>query len=534
MPSVEPLLERIRAHRLKVDEDLVRLAYDFAAEAHKDNSRLSGEPYIVHPLAVAHTLADLKLDQTTIIAGLLHDIAEDTPVAQAEIEKNFGPEVGQLVAGVTKLGKLKYRGMERYIENLRKMFVAIAEDVRVILIKFADRIHNLETIQYLPAPKQERVARESLEIYAPIANRLGMGDIKGRLEDLAFPVLYQKEYAWVAGLVQERIDDLETILTTVKQRLLEELSGEGVAVIDIHGRRKHLWSLYQKLLQPQYDRDITKITDLIALRVVVPSITDCYAVLGVVHKHWRPIPGRIKDYIAQPKPNGYRSIHTTVFVKHGQLLEVQIRDLEMHRQAEFGVAAHWHYDEAGKPKRAAPAPNEHIAWIRELSDWKREYATDEQYLEALKIDVFHNRIFVFTPKGEVIDLPEDSTPVDFAYAVHSDLGTQCTGSRVNGHIAPLDTALKSGDVVEILRDKNRRHPNADWLLFVKTHLARTHIRRGARDDARSLLAKTAPAVTASRRVSAARLARSGRVATPPRTPASPRPSSPARRRGRRG
>lgn len=527
MPTVEPLLKRIRANQLKVDEDLVRLAYDFASDAHKANRRLSGEPYIVHPLAVACTLADLKLDQATIIAGLLHDIAEDTPVTGAKIEKNFGPEVAKLIEGVTKLGKLKYRGMERYIENLRKMFVAIAEDVRVILIKFADRIHNLETIKYLPVPKQERVARESLEIYAPIANRLGMGDIKGRLEDLAFPVLYPKEYAWVEGLVRARVHELETILTDVRQRLLEELSAEGIAVIDVHGRRKHLWSLYQKLLRPQYDRDMAKITDLIALRVVVPSITDCYAALGVVHKHWRPIAGRIKDYIAQPKPNGYRSIHTTVFVKHGQLLEVQIRDLEMHRQSEFGVAAHWHYDEAGKPKRGTVAPNEQIAWIRELSDWKREYATDEQYLEALKIDVFHNRIFVFTPKGEVIDLPEDSTPIDFAYAVHSDLGTQCTGSRINGHIAPLDTALKSGDVVEIIRDKNRRHPNADWLLFVKTHLARTHIRRGARDDANSLLAKTDLAVTSSRRASSARRSHSGPVSRLPRRPASRRPSSPA-------
>ncbi len=490
MPSVEPLLERIRSNGLKVDTDLVRLAYDFAAEAHKHNLRLSGEPYIIHPLAVACTLADLKLDQATIVAGLLHDIAEDTPVTSAEVEKNFGPEVAKLVEGVTKLGKLKYRGMERYIENLRKMFIAIAEDVRVILIKFADRIHNLETIAPLPGPKQERIARESLEIYAPIANRLGMGDIKGRLEDLAFPILYPKEHDWVQGLIRERIPEFETTLRDVRARLLEELAAEQIPVLDVHGRRKHLWSLYQKLLRPQYDQDITRLTDLIALRVVVPSVADCYAVLGVVHKHWRPLPGRIKDYIAQPKPNGYRSIHTTVFVKHGQPLEIQIRDMEMHRQAEFGVAAHWHYDESGKPKSGSTAPTEQVAWIRELSDWKREYATDEQYLEALRIDVFQNRIFVFTPKGEVIDLPEDSTPVDFAYALHSDIGSQCTGSRVNGKIASLDTPLKSGDVVEIIRDKNRKHPNPDWLTTVKTHLARTKIRKDARDDARALNAKT--------------------------------------------
>lgn len=489
MPGIEQLINRIEQNQLSVDRDLIRRAYDFAEQAHRSNRRLSGEPYITHPLAVACILADLHLDQSTIVAGLLHDISEDTTVGLKEIERRFGSEVTKLVEGVTKLGKLKYRGLQRYVENLRKMFIAIAEDVRVILIKFADRIHNLETIQPLPREKQERIARESLEIYAPIANRLGIGEIRGRLEDLAFPVLYPKECRWVQSILPQRLPQLEETLNQVRVRLTEELANEKITIVDIHGRRKHLWSLYQKLLRPEYSRDISKITDLIALRVVVTNVPDCYATLGVIHQLWKPLTGKIKDYIAQPKPNGYRSLHTTVFVPPGQQIEFQVRDIEMHSQAEFGVAAHWHYTETGKPNVGSLAPSEKVAWIRELSEWKQEYQTDEQYLEALKIDVFSKRIFIFTPRGEVIDLPEASTTVDFAYAVHTDLGNSCVGAKINGTLASLDTVLKSGDVVEILTDKNRKHPNPDWLKFVKTHLARTKIRKDSRDDSRELLNK---------------------------------------------
>lgn len=487
MPSFEDLQKKVDDLKLPVDRELLRLAYEFAADAHADNRRLSGEPYIVHPLATAINLANLQMDQATIIAGLLHDIPEDTPVPLSKIEQEFGTEIAQLVAGVTKLGKLKYRGLERYLENLRKMFIAVAEDVRVIIIKFADRIHNLETLKFLPAAKQERVARESLEIYAPIANRLGIGGVKGRLEDLAFPVLYPKEYAWVQGLLAPQLAGLGQALQRMRETLMTELAAQHIAVMDIHGRRKHLWSLYQKLLRPEYERDIAKITDLIALRIVTRSLADCYVVLGLIHKGWRPVPGRIKDYIAQPKPNGYRSIHTTVYDAAGQQIEIQIRDIAMHREAEYGVAAHWHYDETGKPNAGSAASSKKIAWIRELAEWKQEYQTDEQYLEALKIDVFQNRIFVFTPRGEVIDLPEGSTPVDFAFALHSEIGRQCAGARVNGAIASLDTPLRSGDVAEILTDKNRKAPNPDWLTFVKTHQARSHIRHAAREETEALL-----------------------------------------------
>lgn len=387
--TFETLLTTIKRERLKIDKDLLQLAFETAEQAHAGQTRMSGEPYITHPLAVAVKLAALRLDEETIIAGLLHDVPEDTAVTIDQIRKDFGDTVAHLVEGVTKLGTLKYRGMERYVENLRKMFIAMAQDIRVILIKFADRLHNLETLQYLPKPeKRIRIAVESVEIYAPIANRLGMGEIKGQLEDLAFPYINPDAYHQTADAMASRIVNMTGYLDELTHILQTTLRKHKIKPIDIHGRKKHIYSLYQKLQRPDIDGDITKIFDLVAMRIIVKDIEECYTVLGIIHGLWRPLPGRIKDYIAQPKPNGYRSIHTTVFGPHGQIIEIQIRDEAMHEAAEYGIAAHWHYDESGKQDLAQHALSQKLGWVRELSEWQHEIEGDEQYLDALKIDVF--------------------------------------------------------------------------------------------------------------------------------------------------
>ncbi len=437
--------------------DLRRLtdAVDFAAIAHRGQRRMSGEPYATHALATAKILLDLGLDLDTVIAGLLHDVPEDTAYTAADVEDLFGPTVAKLVSGVTKLGRLKYRGLERYVENLRRMFVAMAEDVRVMIIKFADRLHNLETLAALPPDKQQRIARESLDIYAPLAHRLGMGEVKGQLEDLAFPYVYPSEHAWVLSLLGSQYESLDRLVESMQRDLTWSMAGAKIKPLSIHGRRKHLFSLYEKLLRPEYNREVAKIWDLVALRVVLKNVADCYAALGVIHQLWRPVPNRFKDYIAQPKPNGYQSIHTTVFGPGGQPVEIQVRDEVMHRLAEHGVAAHWQYTEAGKPLSGG-AVKDKLAWVERLADWRRDFGSDEQFLEALKIDVLRKRIFCFTPRGDVIDLPEQATPIDFAYHVHSDLGHRCVGAKINDRLVSLDTALKSGDVVEILTDKNRK------------------------------------------------------------------------------
>lgn len=484
--SIDQLLTTIAATNPKADLELIRLAYEFAEKAHRGQKRKSGESYIVHPLAAAQILADMQMDQSIIITALLHDVPEDTDVTIEEIERNFGSDIAGLVAGITKLGKLKYRGVERYIENLRKMFVAIAKDVRVMIVKFADRLHNLTTLEALPPKKQYRIALESLEIFAPIANRLGMGEMKGRLEDEAFKYVYPKECKWVQNLVKERYAQKEEYLGTVMGSVKKELHASAIPFIDIHGRTKRFYSLYQKLLR--HDRDIEKIHDLVALRIIVPNIADCYAALGIIHKLWRPLKGRIKDYIAQPKPNGYQSLHTTVFCESGEIVEFQIRTHEMHEEAEYGIAAHWHYDERG-----ALLPEKRLAWIKELAELQKNFMHRIQDLESLKIDVFQNRIFVFTPKGDVIDLPEAATPVDFAYAIHTDIGNTCTGARVNDQVCALDQSLKSGDVVEITIDKKRKSPNPDWLKTVKTNHARNCIRQSSnRGLATWILSKLKP------------------------------------------
>ncbi len=467
------LRETMAKHHPDADLELLDLAYDFADKAHEGQLRVSGEPYITHPLATALILAKMKLNLPIIIAALLHDVPEDTSKTLNEIKKDFGQDIASMVWGITKLGTIKYRGMERYIENLRKMFIAMASDIRVVFIKFADRLHNLSTLKYLPPKKCYRIALETLEIYAPIANRLGMGEIKGELEDLSFQYVYPKEYEWTISQIRASYDKKTAVLEHAALQAEKFLRDADIKNFSIHSRRKHIYSLYKKLLEKA--SDVEKIYDLIAIRVIVENLSDCYAALGIVHKYWKPLKGRIKDYIAQPKPNGYRSLHTTVFCDDGEIIEAQIRTQEMHDANEYGIAAHWRYDEAGKKA----VFGKEVSWMQELTKIQKEFETKKQFLEgldSLKIDVFQNHIFVFTPKGDVIDLPEAATPVDFAYSIHSDIGDQCAGAVINEQIASLDTPLKNGDVVHIIINKDKKSPSSDWLKFVKTRNAKQKIK----------------------------------------------------------
>src|SRR3989344_1112702 len=435
--TIQSLIDKIMTYSPESDLDMVRLAFNFADDAH---------------------------------------------VTLKEIEDNFGSEIKNMVEVITKLGKLKYRGVERYIENLRKMFIAMAEDIRVMIIKFADRIHNLQTLDALPPQKRYRIALESLEIYAPIANRLGMAEMKGQLEDLAFRHVYPKEYERVKKLMDEKLRGKEKSLEGVENISKAELIKSNIEVIDLKGRSKRLYSFYKKLLRKE--NDITKVYDVIAIRVIVSNIADCYATLGILHNIWKPLKGRIKDYISQPKPNGYQSLHTTVFDDQGDLIEFQIRTLEMHDEAEYGVAAHWHYDERG-----SRLPAKEILWVKELAEIQKDILNKLSDLEEIKVDFLQSRIFVFTPKGDVIDLPEDATPVDFAYHIHTDIGNKCNGAMINEKIARLDTPLRNGDVVEIIVDKNRKLPNEEWLNFAQTGLARDKIKQSLRKKQAGLISR---------------------------------------------
>lgn len=483
--DIQILLKEMKTYCHPKDLELVRLAYDFADEAHKGQMRRTGDEYIIHPLATAYLLAKMKIDLNIIMASLLHDVPEDTNVSMEEIEKNFGKDIASMVNGITKLGKLKYRGVERYIENLRKMFVAMAEDVRVIIIKFADRTHNLLTLDAQPMNKRYRIALESLEIYAPIANRLGMGEFKGLLEDLSFPYIYPKEFERVKKIHDKVFTGTKTYLEEVMKTTRKEVREAGIEIVDVHGRKKQLYSLYKKLLGKNWDPE--KIYDVVAVRIVVPDVGDCYAALGVIHRLWRPLKGRIKDYIAQPKPNGYQSLHTTVFCDEGKIVEFQIRSLSMHEEAEYGVAAHWHYDEKG-----ARLPARDMEWAKELAKLQKDILQNLSDLEELKVDFFKNHIFAFTPNGDVIDLPEDATPIDFAYQIHTEVGDKCNGAKINDQLVSLDTPLKSGDVVEIIMDKSRKGPNPDWLKMAKTHMARGHIRNRLNANKKNWLSSFLP------------------------------------------
>lgn len=454
------------------DEDIkiVVKAFQFASEAHKGQKRRTGEDYIYHAIATAYTLAEMKMDLKTIAAGLLHDVPEDTDFTFDDLRNNFGSEIYYLVKGVTKLGTLKYRGLERYAENLRKMFLAMSKDLRIIIIKLADRLHNMTTLEGVRPEKRLRIAQETLEIYAPLANRLGMFRMKTLLEDLAFPYVYPEEYKWVSSLVEDRLRVETKYIEKIKKTTQKLLAKNNIEYTQIKGRVKSIYSIYNKLLRK--GKDINKIYDLIALRIIVRDIADCYSVLGVLHKKWAPLKGRVKDFIAQPKPNGYQSLHTSLFTEFGKIAEVQIRTDGMDEEAEYGIAAHSRYKEIGVLGKRKNPPK----WLRHLIDIQKTITDNTEFIKHVKNDLFLNQIFVFTPNGDVVELPERATPLDFAYYIHTDVGSHCVGAKINNQIAPLDKELKSGDVVEIMTDKNRKGPNPDWLDFVITNAAKTKIR----------------------------------------------------------
>ncbi len=477
--TFEALRQALDGRYTKEDINLLERATAFSATAHAGQFRITGDPYFSHSLIVGQKLAALKLPSNVIAAGLLHDVPEDTATTIDDITTAFGDDIAGMVRAVTKLGKVRYRGEERYAENLRKMFVAMAADVRVIFIKFADRMHNMETLYVVPEEKRQRIAREVLEIYAPIANRLGMGEYRGLFEDYAFKYLQPKEYSWTQHLLEERVKKFGPAMDRALKTVDFELRKHGLTNVSIHGRIKHCYSLHKKL--QRYKHDLSKVYDIVALRIIVNDIPECYSALGILHSIYTPLPGRIKDYIAQPKPNGYQSLHTTVFDDQGSILEFQIRTEQMHEESEFGVAAHWKYKEGNTSER-------HVRWMEELAQIQKELSASDflQHLNDLKLDMFSDRIFVFTPRGDVIDLPENSTPIDLAYAIHSEIGNKAVQSRINGEIASLDTTLKSGDLCEVIVDKNRKLPNEDWLKFVKTRHAKEKIKDALRGTKSSL------------------------------------------------
>jgi GTP pyrophosphokinase len=461
---------------------LIARAYAFAEKAHYGQKRKSGEPYFSHPAAVAEVLVDWQLDQSTVAAGLLHDTVEDTPVTLENLKHEFGDEIAFLVDGVTKLGRVKYRGAENKAENMRKLILSLSQDLRVVFVKLADRLHNMRTLAALPPAKQKRIALETDEIYAPLAYRLGMQNVSGELQDLAFPYLHPKEYEWLKQTSKAQYEKRLAYLERLKPEVESLLAKHDIRPLAIDFRAKRYSSLYKKLLR--YNVDLEKIYDLVAMRVIVETIPECYAALGVIHESWPPVPGRIKDYVALPKPNGYRSLHTTVIGPDEQIIEFQIRTKAMHEENETGVAAHWLYKTKGSRAKAKDATKE-IAWVGQLREWQEHAGTGnaDAFLESMKVDFFRDRIFAITPHGDVIDLPARATPVDFAYHVHSDVGDSCTGARVNGTIVPLNRELQSGDMVEIITQKGKR-PSEDWLSFVQSSIARDHIRAVLRQKRR--------------------------------------------------
>lgn len=473
------LEKKILSYNPSADLSLIRRAYEFAKNAHSGQHRVSGELFIFHPLEVAIILADLELDIATIAAGLLHDVVEDTQYTVEDIEKNFGPEIALLVDGVTKLGKLEYRTKEeQQAENLRKMFLAMAKDIRIILIKLADRLHNMRTLKYLPKEKQKEKAVETVEIFAPLAHRLGISKIKWELEDLAFRYLEPEHYYELVDKVAKKRKEREEHINKMIAILREKLSAAGISA-EIQGRPKHFYSIFKKM--KEQNKSFDQIYDLTAVRVIVESIRDCYAALGVVHTLWKPIPGRFKDYIAMPKPNMYQSLHTTVIDSLGDPLEIQIRTYEMHKTAEYGIAAHWRYKEGDKGDRDF---DKKLSWLREILDWQRELRDAREFMESLKIDLFSDEVYVFTPKGDVIDLPMGSCPIDFAYRIHTDVGNRCVGAKVNGKMVPLDYKLVNGDIIEIVTSAHSNGPSRDWLNIVKSTQAKNKIRQWFKKERR--------------------------------------------------
>lgn len=479
----------------KAEHNDITRAYLFAKNAHRGQKRFSGKPYFQHVYATALILAELHMDVPTIMAGLLHDTAEDTDVTFKKIEEKFGAEVEFLVHGVSKLGKVKYQGLKRHTESLRKLLIAMSRDIRVLIIKLADRLHNMQTLEYVPEHKRRRIALETLEIYAPLAHRLGIGRLRGELEDLAFPHLYPDEYEYTRQQVKERSRENIKRLRRVARILLRLAAEEKITIGTTDYRIKRLFSLHRKL--KKHEMNIDRIYDIAALRVIVPSISDCYRILGVIHNRWTPLPGRIKDYIAAPKINGYQSLHTTIFTGDGSIVEVQIRTPEMHEEAEFGVASHVAYKEGyhstegmwitnfmkyvtrsrqETTKDLTPPP-----WLREAAELQKDVDDPEQFLNNLTNDFFDERVFVFTPKGEVIDLPQGATAIDFAYAIHSDIGHSLSGAKIHGKLVSLDTELSNGDIVAIETSKNAR-PRHKWLDYAKTTSARRRIRQALENE----------------------------------------------------
>ena len=475
-----PLARALEAYADRLDLGQIREAYDFATEAHAGQRRASGDDYVSHTVEVATILATLRLDTASIVAGLIHDTVEDTEVSIPDLENHFGPEVATIVDGVTKLGKVEFQThSEQQVENYRKLLLSMAEDARVILVKLADRLHNMRTLEHLPEDKRKRIAMETREIYAPLAHRLGMAAIRWELEDLAFKFLEPEAYEELAKKVKQRRKARERQIVEMRRPLGEALAEAGIPA-EVSGRPKHLWSIHQKMVQR--GRPYEEIYDLMAMRVTTDTVQNCYAALGVIHSRWTPIPERFHDYVATPKSNMYRSLHTTVFGPQGRRYEIQIRTEEMHRTAEYGIAAHWRYkeDETGK-REGDDEVDEALTWFRQVLEWQQDTREPEEFMEFLRMDLFQGEIFVFTPKGEVKAVPMGSTPIDFAFSVHTEIGLHCAGAKVNGRIAPLSRELRNGDTVEILTNA-RHHPNRDWLAFVKTSRARTRIRQWIRRE----------------------------------------------------
>jgi guanosine-3',5'-bis(diphosphate) 3'-pyrophosphohydrolase len=486
------LLKKVRANRPNDDLEIVRKAYDFSLQHHTGQTRASGEPYLVHPLEVANILAEMKLDTTAIAAGLLHDSVEDTTVTIEEITEKFGEQVAHIVEGVTKISKIDFASREEaQAENVRKMMLAMVDDIRVVLIKLADRLHNMRTLQHLSPERQTKIAKETLEIYAPLAHRLGMGKVRGELEDLSFPYVDPVGYDQVSKSIEARRKEGERLLSEMETTIRAKLKEHSIKA-RVETRIKRLFSIYQKLQRQKITVD--QMYDLLALRLITTSVNDCYAVLGIIHNQWRPVPGRIKDFIAMPRPNLYQSLHTTVIAENGHPFEVQIRTEEMHKMAEEGIAAHWKYKDGPISAR----DEQRLSWLRQVVEWQREMADPSEFLSTLKIDLYPEEVYTFTPKGKVVILPRDATPLDFAFSIHTEVGNSCVGAKVNGRIVPLRYKLRSGDIVEILTQTGHT-PSRDWLGIVKSSRARqkikhwlnVHQRERAIEIGRKLLEKEA-------------------------------------------
>lgn len=471
--TIEGIIAAVKKYEPKANTRLIRRAYDLAKAAHKGQTRVSGEEYIIHPLHVAQILTELHIDDVTISAALLHDVVEDTIYTNEQIADMFGEEVAMIVDGVTKLGRIKYKSKEEVqLENYRKMFLAMAKDIRVIMVKLADRLHNMRTLKYMREDKQKRIAKETIEIYAPLANRLGISNIKWELEDLCLRYLEPETYYDLVENVKQKRRERQAFIDTSIEQIREKLDEANIKA-DINGRAKHFYSIYKKMKRD--NKSISEIYDLSAIRVLVESVKDCYGVLGVIHAMWKPIPGRFKDYIAMPKSNGYQSLHTTVMTR-GYPLEIQIRTYKMHQVSEYGVAAHWKYKEAGKGATAGNAVDQKMNWLRQMVNLQQELSDPKEYFEALKVDIFSDEVFVFTPKGDVVDLPKGSNPIDFAYRIHTEVGHHCVGAKVNGKMVPLEYKLKNGDIVSVVTNKANNGPSRDWLNIVASSETRSKIR----------------------------------------------------------